>query len=330
MFVGLDDTDSLSGGCTTYLASLMMDKLGLFGDSEPEDDASLPKNRKFVNYPHLIRLNPNIPYKTRGNGAIAFWVPDGMVDKARELVFKFVAGQARLDEENTNPGIAFVRDYSKLMLLENLYKKAVSEHVTLREVEKIAYEIGAEIYGFNNGRGVIGALSSIGATLCDDHTFELLAYRLKKNYGLEKKIDIDSVRNMNKRMFPKVFDSIDPQTGQLLLTPKGYDPVFCGIRGESAQEVNRAWNMIKIQEEIERIQIFVSNQATDAHLREKKIKQIKPYDCVTVKGVVSKKPTTIQGGHVLFGLQDDSSSIECAAYEPTRQFREAMKKLLST
>ena len=57
MHIGLDDTDSPRKGCTTYIAALLVEKL-----------EKLITN--FIDYPNLIRLNPNVPWKTRGNGAI--------------------------------------------------------------------------------------------------------------------------------------------------------------------------------------------------------------------------------------------------------------------
>ena len=56
--IGIDDTDSHEGMCTTYLASLVVDTLEQYGVD-------------FLDYPKLVRLNPNIPYKTRGNGAVS-------------------------------------------------------------------------------------------------------------------------------------------------------------------------------------------------------------------------------------------------------------------
>ena len=53
--IGIDDTDSVSGMCTTYLASELILEFN-------ECDV--------IGYPRLVRLNPNIPWKTRGNGAI--------------------------------------------------------------------------------------------------------------------------------------------------------------------------------------------------------------------------------------------------------------------
>ncbi|MDF2428617.1 MAG: DNA-binding protein, partial [Nitrosopumilus sp.] len=57
--VGFDDTDSLKGMCTTFLAYKIVDSLQ-------------KQNIEFLDFPRLIRFNPNIPWKTRGNGAVSF------------------------------------------------------------------------------------------------------------------------------------------------------------------------------------------------------------------------------------------------------------------
>ncbi|WP_455392385.1 hypothetical protein [[Eubacterium] cellulosolvens] len=51
----MDDTDSIKFGCTTYLVN---------------DIISEFQDYRVVGYPYLVRLNPNIPWKTRGNGAV--------------------------------------------------------------------------------------------------------------------------------------------------------------------------------------------------------------------------------------------------------------------
>src|SRR2546422_2521257 len=55
MHLGVDDTDSLRGMCTTYLATELVRALSGWD---------------LIGYPRLVRLNPNIPWKTRGDGAI--------------------------------------------------------------------------------------------------------------------------------------------------------------------------------------------------------------------------------------------------------------------
>ncbi len=54
MFVAIDDTDSQDRMCTTYLIYRIIAE----GRYDIIDD------------PQLVRLNPNIGYKTRGNGAL--------------------------------------------------------------------------------------------------------------------------------------------------------------------------------------------------------------------------------------------------------------------
>ena len=55
LYLGVDDTDSLRGMCTTFLATELVRDL---------------REWDLIGYPRLVRLNPNIPWKTRGNGAI--------------------------------------------------------------------------------------------------------------------------------------------------------------------------------------------------------------------------------------------------------------------
>ena len=59
LYVGIDDTDSSEGMCTTYIGALVMDELKHYGF-------------QLKGHPRLIRLNPFAPFKTRGNGAISF------------------------------------------------------------------------------------------------------------------------------------------------------------------------------------------------------------------------------------------------------------------
>jgi tRNA(Ile2)-agmatinylcytidine synthase len=304
MFVGIDDTDSVNGMCTTYLAAKIFRALAIAG---------LPK---------LVRLNPNIPYKTRGNGAVAFQTEDL---KVREKVLALVKKYSRFEDERTNPGVVFLDSETIPPEIHSFYKRAVSELVSLEDAEKLAESAGVELHKFKNGRGIIGALAALG--FVGPKTFEVIAYRLAENNGKKRMIDSASVREMDKALFPSVFDNIGPDGKRVLITPKGRDPIFCGIRGVNQRMVEDAWAMIKPLEPIEMCQVFETNQATDAHLRVKTISQIKPYDCVIVAGEVTSAPRTIRGGHVIFKLSDESGSIDCAAYKPSGAFQNIVKEL---
>jgi tRNA(Ile2)-agmatinylcytidine synthase len=309
MLVGLDDTDAPSGMCTTYLATIIMRALNV--DSTPK----------------LIRLNPNIPYKTRGNGAVSFKTGESKENKNE--VIKYVKANSKLSDPNTNPGIAFVPELteSKRRVLKQFYKKTLSELVSIEDAENTASEVGATLLKFKNGRGVVGALAACGAQL-EDKTYELITYRVRSNYGRKRMIDAESVFRMNRLLYPTCFDNVDLESNRVLITPRGRDPVFCGIRGETPEAVFKAWSMVNPLEEIEHIQIFESNQATDVHLVQKKISDVRQYDCVILNGSVSKKPYPIPGGHVLFGLQDGTGEITCCAYRQSGRLRGVVSSLI--
>lgn len=308
MWVGIDDTDSIKGGCTTYLAALLCKKFSALA------------------YPKLVRLNPNIPYKTRGNGAVAINFEEDE-STVKKFVLKLVEKHSHLDDNKTNPGVVFIgvmREKEKA-LLNSFYLRAVSQLVTIEEADEIARKISVETYKFKNGRGVIGALAAVGSVF-KDKTYEFIAYRNESVRG-PRKLDLDSVFEMNAKTYPNTYDSVDFETGKVLITPHGYDPLFCGIRGETPDVVERAWRMIRPQEEIPLTQIFETNQGTDVHLRLKKISDVRPYDCVIINGFVAENPKTIEGGHVLFKVSDGPGFIYCAAYEPTGGFRNVVRGL---
>jgi len=304
MFVGVDDTDSTAGMCTTYLV------------------AKLCQTLKVTGIPKLVRLNPNIPYKTRGNAALSFETRD---PKAKETVLSFVRKYSMTDDEKTNPGVAFLDAPTVPSELKKFYLRAVSELVTIDEADELAGEVGVETHKMKNGRGIIGAMAAIG--FHGDATYEMIAYRRRENWGKPRRIDRQSVMEMDRRLYPGVFDNLDVRGRRILITPKGVDPIYCGIRGTTIEAVTDAWKWVLPLEEIECAQLYVTNQATDAHLRSKRINQVRPYDCVIVDGTVTTKPRKITGGHTIFTIQDASGSIDCAAYKKSGPLREAAVKL---
>ena len=309
MLIGIDDTDSLRGMCTTYLAKKIRDEL------------------EIQDYPKLVRLNPNIPYKTRGNGAIALRTNED-AEKLKDVVIKLVRKFSMVDDIRTNPGVVFVDEpENNKKILDLFYRKVVSEIVSIKEAENVARRVNADVFRLNNGRGIVGALAALGFTK-GGGTYELISYRAKKNYGKKRQIDQDSVFSMNEKFYPNIFDSVDEGVKRVLIAPRGMDPVFCGIRGCSPKYVMAAWDMVRPLEEIESVVVFETNQATDDHLRRKKISQIKSYDCVMVEGAVGSKPIIGEGGHVVFTLSDLTGNIDCAAYQQTGDFRKVVFNLL--
>jgi tRNA(Ile2)-agmatinylcytidine synthase len=123
------------------------------------------------------------------------------------------------------------------------------------------------------------------------------------------------------------FDNFDYINNHNRLVPNSPCPVLYGIRGENTKDLISAKKKIN-SEKINSWLIFETNQATDDHLQKTKIEKIKPYQSVIVKGEISKKPNTIKGGHVIFSIKDSTGEIDCAAYEPTKKFRNIIRELI--
>jgi len=318
MHIGSDDTDSTRMGCTTYIAALLVEKLSKLGAS-------------FIDYPNLIRLNPNVPWKTRGNGALCLRIrcDKNLTEEIKETVIDTVEKNSDLDYAGTEPGAVFLLHNHIPIELKTFAKEAIQGIVKMETALKLIKKFGAEAVGFKKGRGIIGGLAAIGETLEGDHTFEVIAYRTPQNRGTPRRVEASSVFEMNEKTSPLTFNNIDPEKRRVLIAPRGPDPVLYGIRGEKPEVVKQAHEIVRSQEPIERWVIFRTNHGTDAHLRKvSSIRGIEPFNPVIVRGVVVREPWMIPGRHVIFSIKDKTGQIDCAAYEPTGTLREAAKKLI--
>src|ERR1700728_3931110 len=86
--LGMDDTDSRFGHCTTHLGYLMVSEL-------------LHLGCVFSTYPRLVRLNPNIPFKTRGNAAVCLEF-EATSSKMCERAFKAAERLLEAEADVTN------------------------------------------------------------------------------------------------------------------------------------------------------------------------------------------------------------------------------------
>ena len=318
LHIGIDDTDSPRMGCTTYVAALLVEKLNDLG-------------ARFVDYPNLVRLNPNVPWKTRGNGALCLRIQlkKSLLDKVKELTIDTVEENADLEYEGTDPGIVFFTGMKIPEELKIFAKNTIQGVVKFETALKLIKKFKAEAFGFKKCRGIIGALAAVGETLDGDHTYEIIAYRKPENYGKPRRLDVESVYKMDEATKPYTFNNVDPNTGRILITPRGPDPILYGIRGETPEIVKKAHEMVKALEPVERWVIFRTNHGTDAHLRRvESISQIKPHYPVIAKGTVSKPPRIVPRRHVIFAVKDETGEIDCAAYEPTGNLRKVARKLM--
>ena len=314
LYIGIDDTDSPDGMCTTYLACHIIRKL-------KENDIDI------VGYPRLIRLNPFARFKTRGNGGVSFKIiNDEKSDLAKKIVLDEVSALSMFDCDNTNPGVIFY-DGEITSEMEDYAFRAIYEFITIDEAEEFGKSVGCEIHKFKKGRGIIGSIAAISLPL-SDYTYELLAYRAPENYGTKRQIDYDSVIKMDKETFPDTFENVDYAENYIAIEPKTPCPVLYGIRANDDLILNKALGIVKVNEPIEDYCIFLTNQHTDMHIQKAdNISQMKQYGCYEISVTVKDRPHVIDGGHMFFTVFDETGEIECGAYEPTKDFRAIVSHL---
>lgn len=321
MIIGIDDTDSREGMCTTYLAALLIDELSDMGT--------------LVADPLLIRLNPTIPHKTRGNASVAIQIDCDDSQAVIEHVLSRVSYFSRMECDTTNPGVAFVMDEQFSQVSDELgrfFKRAVTDVIPIDDAKNLAKDIGLEFKTFKNGRGLIGSLAACGAMLNPgwDHTYEYLAYRKQDLWGSSRSVDLESIYEADRKTYPDTWDTVDFVNELVVCVPHSPDPVLFGIRGNSKFSVTEAAEMI-VSEPMERFRIFKTNQGTDMHLLPAVcISDIEDMHSYILEGTVQGKAETIRGGHSIFVLNDDSGdTIDCAAFEPTKNFRGIIRNLVA-
>jgi len=280
----------------------------------------------FTDHPSLFRLNPNIPWKTRGNGAVClrFKLPEGRYEEVREVAISLLEKQAE-EGKRTSPGLVLLKGNIP-QEVRNVTQEALREVVSVQRALRIVRGIHGEAYGLRGGRGIIGALAAVGGVLEGDHTYEAIAYRVRGNRGSPRRVDEGSVVEMDRKTKPLTYDNLDPETGRVLITPRSPDPILYGIRGENPRTLLKAMGTLKIGEPVERWTIFRTNHGTDAHLAwSYRVDELHSFLPVVVEGWVSGTPKTMVGGHVIFKLSDGSGEVDCAAYEPTGSFRATVR-----
>ncbi len=303
-----------------------------------------------IGFPRLVRLNPSVPWKTRGNGAVAFQIGTGTgkrvqigmygshplfgftkmsrrctdkdIHTVSKIVEQCISTYAQLEDENTNPGVVIGNnDFD-----EHLYWDAVQGIVKIETV--VEYLGNKDIFfrQYKKGRGVIGASAAVAWPQTQgDHTFELISYRQKHRWGLPREVSDKSVQRIDLEC-PKTFDNYDYRNHHNRIVPNSPCPVLYGVRGDTVSEVVKAVSVVDAEPYHGWI-IFVSNQGTDDHLINATIRKITAFSSVILRGRVYKNPWTIVGGHTFFGLEDPTGKITCAAYEPTKEFRTIIRRL---
>lgn len=323
--LALDGFDNPFGGCTTHLASLIAVKL-------------VREGYHLVDYPWLIRLNPVVPWKTRGNGAAAIHLH---VDSIGEST-KIAQTALKLAQEYSGaekacliavvwPNLSGLRDLIDHITrtpLRTLYAKAVSTQVSIVEAQEVLRELKRYVVAaWGSKRGLIGALASLGADLEYDYTFELLTYRHPKLWGKPRNVDIDTIIEFDLRTSPYTFLNYDYENRRPLITPHGLDPVLFGVRGEYPETLLKALDVIRADESPTHFTIFRTNQATDAHIKMvKPISMLRVYDCTEICGIV-RRLRVLPGPHIAIDVCDNTNCITAMVYRETGKLLRAVQHL---
>ncbi len=327
MYLGVDDTDSREGMCTTYLMTKIIEESG-------ED---------LIGFPSLVRFNPNVPHCTRGNAGLSVRLGIGMGDpvkigsfgsrplisfpegedsgnqaevlsKAVELVEKYME-----KDPDTNPGIVITQE----KLPSTLYELAVKSFVSIEYVEKIISGSSGIYRKLGNGRGIIGAASAI-AWPGERATFELISYGFPhRNTDRKTKLSISAMVDSLKT----TFDSYDRENRRPAMFPSNRTPIIYGIRGTSWHDLYRTRERISnttLGEE--RFLIYKTNQGSDDHIIENP-DQLTEGESYKLEGQVVSSPKYIKGGHYFTEISTKLGVVKVAAFEPTKRFRNTFRQL---
>lgn len=238
MWLGLDDTDSLEGGCTTLVFHDLLNAL-------PCEHGE----------PRLTRLWPFAAQRTRGNASLSveLYTDDSIVewlDKYWKNKILPLKGQmsksdhSQREQYPSDPGMTLFQEQP----IEQYYWDAVRGEVGFYE--------GGHQWG---GQGRIGAAASC-AWREGETTWEGIAWRSGKRDVSEDALTIvDNIEG--------TFLCRDPRTKRGLIAPRGPCPVMFGVRATSRKVASEATNIL-VNSSAKTIgnRIFITNQASGDHI----------------------------------------------------------------
>ena len=298
--------------------------------------------------PRLVRLNPNVPWKTRGNAALSarfgrgagpqrrvgeiggrpVWssrvgrpLPDRLVAEFFDRAWERLLAASRAGDAGTDPALVI----SSHRLPARVYWRAVREIVPIDDARELLARSGARWRTRGSDRGLVGASAAV-AWPGGHPTWELLAYRLPGREGAPRELDGASVRDAQRR-FPALFLCHDPRTRRLLVAPHTPCPILYGLRATDREALPRARRRVR-SEPVARWMLFRTNQATGDHLIRRPAAEIPEYGAGIVDGTVSAPPVALAGGHVRLSIEDAAgTALDCYAFEPTKTLPRVARSL---
>jgi tRNA(Ile2)-agmatinylcytidine synthase len=332
VLLAFDDTDGPDGGCTTHLAFRVLLEL-------PE--------LALAGLPRLVRLNPNVPWKTRGNGAVVLPLarPEGPSVRVGELrgrevlafpdgprpaatqdvvdrVWKVLEAEA---QEEAEPGVALFAEAPP----SAAYWQAVRTRVHASDAQAALTALGAPHKAAESGRALAGCLGA-AAWPGPPSSFEFIAYREPARWGTERQVHAEPLQGLDGT--GATFHTFDAENGRLACVPHTPDPVLLGLRGRDPEAlVYSATNTLPFAaaEPIDGWLLWATNHASGDHVTPiAAVADTPEWGTVQVAAEVAGMPESRRGGHVFVPLRDAAGQeFHAAAFEPTHAFREAARAL---
>ena len=251
-WLGLDDTDSLAGGCTTEVFDTLLRHLPVGAST---------------GVPRLVRLWPFAQRRTRGNAALAVEIHTNDVDGLLGHLDTWWADHLAPLRGKMEPSLVSDRDQfpaSPGMVWfdqpppPSVYFDSVRSHVSIDSLPEPTRAWG--------GHGRIGATAAVAwpALSC---TWEAIAWRLEGEDHRPRCVDVASLAVVDG--WPDTFLSRDPRKGTNLIAPRGNSPVLFGLRATSFETAERGCQRLlegSGTEHVDRWRVFQTNQASGDHL----------------------------------------------------------------
>ena len=314
--MALDDTDGPDGGCTTHTALELAHRMGW----------------RLRGMPRLVRLNPNCPHKTRGNGAVVLDVGDGTGPRVQVGSWQEAplwaypdSGEALLPfgrawdavqevaEPDADPGLVMGEPLPAV-----LYRQAVTTVVEPEDVHALLDASGAKWAG---GRGVLGAAAAM-AWPGPATSHELIAYRTAQRRGTKRDVRADPLRAT------QTFHTFDGD--DIACVPASPCPVLLGLRAVEPEPLVDAVAAVRLatDEPLDGWCVFTTNQASGDHVLDAPGFVGPAWATLRMRATVVAAPVIGRGGHASVLLEDgDGKRATAWAFEPTGDFRHGVMSL---
>ncbi|MCE4601929.1 MAG: DUF1743 domain-containing protein [Desulfurococcales archaeon] len=295
--IAFDDIDNRVGGCTTHFTTLFLLEASKHLES-------------MLDYPILARLNPAIPWKTRGNAATALRIetrlgPEELLELASWMAEEYISG--RPEATGKRPGIVVSEGEPwRDPRLRRIYREALTSIVSPSRVTRLLDKMGILYRG---GRGVVGAAAATAALgPGDPYTFEVIGYRSPDTWSPGRRI-LWSVYSTST--WPScTFNNVEWASLEASAAPGGADPVLAGVRGYCP------FTDWCLSAGADVCVVFRSNQHTGVH-HIPLTPQLTPYSVGYANAMIIGRPVQLPKGHTVVEAKVLNRSVDLAFFRET-------------